>query len=89
MYIFKISFPRTKEEEFEFNKDAGMYVCEAGHLAIRTARTNKKNVGKNQRQTYYFDVKKCKTCTFREGCYTEDAKNKTYSVTIKPTEHKD
>ena len=89
MYIFKISFPRTKEEEFEFNKDAGMYVCEAGHLAIRTARTNKKNVGKNQRQTYYFDVKKCKTCTFREGCYTEDAKNNSYSVTIKPTEHKD
>jgi hypothetical protein len=80
---------RTKEEEFEFNKDAGMYVCKAGHLAIRTARTNKKNVGTNQRQTYYFDVEKCKICPFREGCYTEDAKSKTYSVTIKSTEHKD
>lgn len=33
---------RTKEEEFEFNKDAGMYVCKAGHLAIRKARTSKK-----------------------------------------------
>ena len=30
---------RTKEEEFEFNKDAGMYVCKAGHMAIRKART--------------------------------------------------
>lgn len=80
---------RAKEDEFEFNKDAGMYVCKAGHMAIRKARTNKKNVGKNQRQTYYFDVGKCKVCPFREGCYKEDAKSKTYSVTIKSTEHKD
>ena len=80
---------RTKEEEFEFNKDAGMYVCKAGHLAVRTARTNKKNVGQNQRQTYYFDIDKCKICPLREGCYTEDAKSKTYSVTIKSTEHAD
>src|SRR5699024_1435963 len=29
---------RTKEDEFEFNKDAGMYVCKAGHMAIRKAR---------------------------------------------------
>lgn len=80
---------RTKEEEFEFNKDAGMYVCKAGHMAIRKARTNKKNVGKNQRQTYYFDIKKCKVCPLQEGCYKEGARNKTYSVTIKSTEHKE
>ncbi|WP_163103551.1 IS1182 family transposase, partial [Peribacillus alkalitolerans] len=80
---------RAKEDEFEFNKDAGMYVCKAGHMAIRKARTNKKNVGKNQRQTYYFDTEKCKVCPFREGCYTEGAKSKTYSVTIKSTEHKE
>lgn len=43
---------RAKEDEFEFNKDAGMYVCKAGHMASRKARTNKKNEGKNQRQTY-------------------------------------
>lgn len=23
---------RTKKDGFEFNKDAGMYVCKAGHL---------------------------------------------------------
>ena len=33
---------RKKEDEFEFNKDAGMYVCKAGHMAIRKARTWKK-----------------------------------------------
>ncbi len=66
-----------------------MYVCKAGHMAIRKARTNKKNVGKNQRQKYYFDIEKCQMCPFREGCYTEGAKSKTYSVTIKSTEHKE
>ncbi|GGH82296.1 hypothetical protein JOD43_002641 [Pullulanibacillus pueri] len=33
---------RTKEDEFEFNKDVGMYVCKAGHMAIRKARQGKK-----------------------------------------------
>ena len=79
---------RKKEDEFEFNKDAGMYVCKAGHMAIRKARTGKKNVGTNQVDTYYFDIEKCKQCPFKEGCYKEGAKAKTYSVTIKSTEHK-
>ena len=35
---------RKKEDEFEFNKDAGMYVCKAGHMAIRKARTGKKGI---------------------------------------------
>lgn len=80
---------RVKEDEFEFNKDAGMYVCKAGHLAIRKARTGKKNQGKNQVDTYYFDVQKCKVCPLREGCYKEGAKSKTYSISIKSTEHKE
>jgi len=79
---------RWKEDVFEFNKDAQMYVCKAGHLAIRTARTKKKNSGSNQAQTYYFDIEKCKVCPLREGCYKDGAKSKTYSVTIKSNEHK-
>lgn len=78
---------RKKEDEFEFNKDAGMYVCKAGHMAIRKARQGKKNIGKNQKDTYYFDVEKCKRCPCKEACYTEGAKSKTYSVTIKSKEH--
>lgn len=83
---------RTKEEEFEFNKDAGMYVCKAGHMAIRKARDGKRSQrekGKNSRIKYFFDIEKCKVCPFQEGCYKEGAKSKTYSVTIKSTEHKD
>lgn len=78
---------RKKENEFQFNKDAGMYVCKAGHIAIRKARQGKKDVGDNQTDTYYFDVEKCKRCPLREGCYKEGAKSKTYSVSIKSTEH--
>lgn len=78
---------RKHEEEFQFNKDAGMYVCKAGHMAIRKARNGKKGVGTNQVDTYYFDVEKCKRCPFKEGCYTEGAKSKTYSVSIKSAEH--
>lgn len=79
---------RKKEDEFEFNKDAGMYMCKAGHLAIRKARTGKKGINKNQKDTYMFDIEKCKVCLLRNGCYKEGAKSKTYSVTIKSTEHR-
>ncbi|WP_066069305.1 IS1182 family transposase [Neobacillus soli] len=78
---------RTKEDEFEFNKDAGMFVCKAGHMAVRKARQGKKGVSKNQADTYYFDVEKCKHCPFKEGCYKEGAKSKTYSVSIKSEVH--
>lgn len=78
---------RKKEDEFEFNKDAGMYVCKAGHMAIKKARQGKKDVAKNQVDTYYFDVEKCKHCPFKEGCYKEGAKSKSYSVSIKSNVH--
>lgn len=74
---------------FEFNKDAGMYVCPAGHMAIRKARTGKKNQAANQAETYSFDIEKCKVCPMREGCYKEGAKSKTYSIRVKSTEHKE
>lgn len=79
---------RKKEDEFYFNKDAGMYVCKAGHMAIRKARQREKRLGKNQRDVYYFDVQKCKLCPYKEGCHKEGSKVKTYSVTIKSNIHK-
>ena len=78
---------RKKEDEFEFNKDAGMYVCKTGHMAIRKARQGKKGEAANQTDTYYFDIEKCKHCPNKEGCYKEGAKSKSYSVSIKSDEH--
>ncbi|MBK3497461.1 transposase, partial [Viridibacillus sp. YIM B01967] len=79
----------AKEKEFDFNKDAGMFVCPAGHMATRKARTGKKNQNTNQSVTFYFDIEKCKTCPLKEGCYKEGAKSKTYSITIKSSEHEE
>ncbi|WP_141500888.1 IS1182 family transposase [Paenibacillus luteus] len=76
---------RKNEDEFLFNKDAGMYVCPAGHMAIHKARQGKKGVGKNQVDTYYFDVGK--RCPLQEGCYKEGANSKSYSVSMKSEEH--
>jgi len=80
---------RKQEDKFDYNKDAGMFVCPAGHLAIRKARQGKKNSGKNQTYTYLFDIEKCKTCALKDGCYKPGAKSKTYAVTIKSDEHRD
>ena len=74
------------EDKFDFNKDAGMFVCPAGHMAIRKARQGKKDGRWNQSWTYYFDTDKCKTCSRRDGCYKEGAKFKTYSISIKAGE---
>ena len=77
---------RKEEDKFDFNKDAGMFVCPAGHMAIRKAKQGKKDGAGNQTWTYYFDIEKCKTCARREGCYKDGAKSKTYSVSIKTEE---
>jgi Transposase DDE domain len=58
-------------------------------MSIRKAKQGKKNVGKNQAITYYFDVNKCKHCPLREGCYKEGARTKTYAVTIKSELHQE
>jgi len=80
---------RKDQDKFDYNKDADMFVCPVGHMATRKARQGKTNRGKNQVQTYYFDVEKCKTCPLRNGCYKEGAKTKTYSVSIKSDIHKE
>ncbi len=77
-------------DKFEYNKDAGMYVCQAGHMAIRKAKQGTKedkNGVDTQVECYYFDVEKCKHCPYKDGCYKEGAKSKTYSVKIKSDTH--
>jgi transposase len=78
---------RKKEDEFEFNKDAGMFVCKAGHMAIKKRVDKRNGSTKNERHQYFFDIETCKRCPWKDGCYKEGAKSKTYSVTIKSEEH--
>lgn len=80
---------RKDEDKFEFNKDAAMFICPAGHMAVRKAKQGAKNVGTNQTLTYYFDIEKCKVCKLKQGCYKEGAKSKSYSVSINSKEHEE
>lgn len=78
------------KDNFEYNKDAGMYVCKAGHMAIKKVKSGSK-CDKNGQDTrvelYYFDVEKCKHCRLKDNCYKEGAKTKTFSVKIKSDTH--
>lgn len=78
---------RKQENIFDYNKDAGMFVCPAGHMAIRKVRQGKKDDNANQVDTYFFDVEKCKICALKNGCYKPESKTKTYSVSIKSDKH--
>jgi hypothetical protein len=80
---------RKDEDKFDYNKDADMFLCPAGHMAIRKAKQGKKEVGTNQVLTFYFDVEKCRNCPLKDGCYKPGAKTKSYSVSIKSDLHKE
>jgi len=81
---------RQTSTNFKFNKDAGMYVCQAGHMSVlkRSSRPKKHSIdGQGTVETYFFDIEKCKRCPFKEGCYKDGANIKTYSVSIKANTH--
>lgn len=76
------------KEDFEYNKDAGMYVCKAGHMAVKKLhqKANKYN-NYTEVDNYFFDVEKCKHCPFKDGCYKESSKAKTFNVRIMKDVH--
>lgn len=76
------------DDRFEFNKDARMYVCPAGNMAIKKVhQKGNKNNNYTEVDNYFFDVEKCKHCPFKNGCYKDGAKTKSYNVTIKKDIH--
>lgn len=72
------------DDRFTYNKDAGMYVCPAGHMAI------KKGISKDGKiETYHFDVKRCVVCKLRDGCFKFNQMSKTYCVCHRTEEQKE
>lgn len=69
---------------FTFNKDADMFICPNGHLAIgkRTISLKKDN---NKRIIYRFDNKLCATCPLKDTCLG-NRKEKTFSVSVVTSE---
>jgi transposase len=83
---------RKNPNDFEFNKDAEMYVCPAGHMSIKKISNRPKKHAKDGTGTvesYFFDVEKCKVCPLKAGCYKEGSKTKSYSVSIKHHAHEE
>ena len=72
--LYDIIVPQDHELR-KLNELCGVYVCPAGHMAIR------KGVSKDEKkETYYFDVKRCVVCKQREGCFKFNQKSETYCV---------
>jgi Transposase domain (DUF772)/Transposase DDE domain len=80
---------RKPENNFFYNKDAGMFVCPAGHLAVKKHIQNHNTEKRNKSVRYQFDVEKCKVCPLRYGCYKEGAKTKSYTYRIKSNAHQE
>ena len=79
-----------RNNNFNYNKDGGMYVCPAGHMAITKRKQGCKKSSQNsntEAECYYFDVEKCKRCELKEGCYKNCSKSKTYSIKNKGEVH--
>ena len=78
---------RKTDLEFYYNKDAKMYVCPNGEMAVKkTNHGKKKKHGEDEPLyvTYFFDINKCKTCPLKDKCGFKDNQNsKSYSVKIK------
>lgn len=70
---------------FTFNKDADMFICPNGHLAISKRIVTYKR-DNSKRAIYRFDPNLCATCPLKETCL-RNAKEKTFSVSILSTEH--
>lgn len=74
-----------KDDGFEYNKDAGMYMCPAGHLATYKYHVKYKDRKKgNDRMRFYFPQDKCSVCKLRAQCLSsEKVRRRSYSVPIR------
>lgn len=73
---------------FTFNKDADMFICPHGHLAISKRTVTYKNDNNRKATIYKFDKAKCAVCPLRKTCL-KNAKERTFSVTVLTEEQKD
>ena len=80
--------PGAVQEGFVYNKDAEMYTCPAGHLAMSKQILKYNTPGKSQREVYHFSRKKCKVCELRDKCWSHpNLKHKSISITIRQEIH--
>jgi hypothetical protein len=74
---------------FTFNKDANMFSCPQGHIAISSSVRVYKKDNNRKAMVYAFDEKKCSVCKLRKTCLKGKAGFRTFSVTIPSKEQKE
>ncbi len=67
------------DEDFCFNKDAGLLQCHDGKLAMRVEKRSAKNG--NTYLTYVFSTGKCRKCPLCEQCRVGKSKARCYNIT--------
>lgn len=75
---------QSERNGFVLNKDAGMMICPAGHMAIRKYLKNpsSKTKRKNLQYRFIFDAHKCKICNHAKECGYKGGERKEYCITI-------
>lgn len=73
---------------FTFNKDADMFCCPQGHLAIKKRTVRYKKDNNRKAIIYHFDERKCAVCPLRSKCLKGNAKARTFSVSALTAEQK-
>lgn len=58
---------RRKEDEFFYNKDAGLFVCPEGHMVLKKAKIGRTTVKYNSQESHCFDIKYCQICPSKCG----------------------
>lgn len=74
---------------FTYNKDAGMMVCPAGHMATRKNIKDRSKEKKNKQIRFSFDVHKCRVCKHAEECGYKGTKEMRYNITILSEQQED
>ena len=73
---------------FTFNKDADMFCCPKGHMAIAKRTATYKRDNNRKAIIYTFDKNKCAVCPLRSTCLKGKAKARTFSVSVLTAEQK-
>ena len=74
----------TDRDGFTYNKDAGMMVCPAGHMAKNKQVTKRhEEKWKNDRIRFIFDREKCAVCKYAEKCgFKGGRRGKQYTISL-------
>lgn len=72
---------------FYFNKDADMFCCPMGHMAISARTVQYKKDNGRRSKIYRFDKDKCNICPMKQTCLGK-ANTKTFSVSVLSSEQK-